>query len=89
MYFFEIGQLRFFEHFFFQTMNILFHIIADIDVKVFTVASEETEGYLRYIRSANYYNVEVIFSRIFNVLQILFKTLVSRFFVRFRSRPLV
>lgn len=31
----------------------------DFDVKVFTVASEETEGFLRYIRSANYYNVEV------------------------------
>lgn len=34
-------------------------LFIDIDVKVFTVASEKTEGYLRYIRSASYYNVEV------------------------------
>ncbi|XP_055326484.1 procollagen-lysine,2-oxoglutarate 5-dioxygenase isoform X2 [Sitodiplosis mosellana] len=33
--------------------------VGELDVKVFTVASEDTEGYLRYIRSANYYNVEV------------------------------
>lgn len=26
---------------------------------MFTVASDETEGYLRYIRSANYYDVDV------------------------------
>lgn len=31
-----------------------------LDVKVFTVASEVTEGYQQYIRSASYYNVEVI-----------------------------
>lgn len=33
--------------------------LTEFNVKVFTVASEETEGYLRYIRTANYYNVEV------------------------------
>ena len=33
--------------------------VTDFDVKVFTVASEENEGYLRYIRSAEYYDVEV------------------------------
>lgn len=31
----------------------------DFDVKVFTVASEETEGYVRYIRSANYYEIDI------------------------------
>lgn len=28
-------------------------------MKIFTAASEETEGYLRYIRSASYYDIEV------------------------------
>lgn len=36
-----------------------FHFVLDVDVKVFTVASDETEGYQRYVRSANYYNVDV------------------------------
>lgn len=44
-----------------QTTNSnLSQSFIDFNVKVFTVASEETEGYLRFIRSANYYNVEVI-----------------------------
>lgn len=34
-------------------------LYTDFDVQVFTVASDETEGYVRYIRSANYYDVEV------------------------------
>lgn len=36
-----------------------FLVFTDVDVKVITVASDETEGYQRFIRSAQYFNIEV------------------------------
>lgn len=42
-------------------MKIIFFLFTEStdDVKVFTIASQETEGYQRYIRSAEYHNIEV------------------------------
>lgn len=42
--------------------SAFFHF-ADVDVKVITVASDETEGYQRFIRSAQYYNIDVKYSK--------------------------